>query len=318
MTAMNLPLDLLVKSIWPSYATPMRIESKASIAVAVSGLLWGLFWIPLRALDQAGLHGLWGLALFYGLPALMVLPVIALRWRQFRQSGVRLSLIGLIFAVPLLLYSVAVLETAVIRAILLFYLTPVWSTLLERLVLGDRISAMRLAGIALAFTGILVMFGSDLAFDGGLTPGDWMALAAGFGWSVSTLSLRLNQDLAAPDLFAQNFLWSAIVLVPLIWLFGKPPVPAAALVISQLWWIVPVTICVVMAAVYASVWGAPKLSPGLTGLLYMTEISAGAITAAIWANEPFGWREAMGIVLITLAGALEPMWTALRQRAPVA
>jgi drug/metabolite transporter (DMT)-like permease len=281
----------------------MRIESKASIAVAISGLLWGLFWIPLRALDQAGLHGLWGLALFYGLPALMVLPIFVLRWRQFRVSSARLSIIGLIFAVPLLLYSVAVLETAVIRAILLFYLTPVWSTLLERLVL------------ALAFTGILIMFGSDLVMDGSLQPGDWMALAAGIGWSVSTLAMRLNQDLAATDLFAQSFLWSAIVLAPLFWFFGEPPVPSASLVFSQLWWFVPVTIGVVMTAVFASVWGAPKISPGLTGLLYMTEISAGAITAAIWANEPFGWREVAGIVLITFAGALEPIWTSLRRPA---
>ncbi|NJM31124.1 MAG: DMT family transporter [Rhizobiales bacterium] len=292
----------------------MRIESKASIAVAISGFLWGLFWIPLRALEHAGLHGIWGLALFYGLPALMVLPLFALRRRQFRASSLRLSLIGVIFAVPLLLYSIAVLETAVIRAILLFYLTPVWSTLLERLVLGERVTAMRIAGIGLAFTGILIMFGANLVAGESLGPGDWMALAAGFGWSVSTLALRLNQDLAAPDLFAQNFIWSGLVLVPLLWFFAEPPAPPLNLALAQLWWSVPVTIGIVMTAVFTSVWGAPKISPGLTGLLYMTEISAGAITAAIWANEPFGLRELAGIVSITLAGAIEPVWTAHRRR----
>jgi drug/metabolite transporter (DMT)-like permease len=293
----------------------MRIESKASIAVAISGFFWGLFWIPLRALEQAGLHGLWGLALFYGLPALMVLPLLVMRWQQFRASSVRLSIIGLIFAVPLLLYSIAVLETTVIRAILLFYLTPVWSTLLERVVLGERITALRIGGIALALTGILIMFGGDLFTGGGFGLGDWMALVAGFGWSVSTLALRLNQDLAAPDLFAQNFLWSAIVLVPLLWFFGEPPVPTAQQVMSQLGWFLPVTVCIVMTAVYSSVWGAPKIAPGLTGLLYMTEISAAAVTAAIWANEPFGLREVTGVALITFAGALEPIWTARRSAA---
>jgi drug/metabolite transporter (DMT)-like permease len=295
----------------------MRIETRASIAVAISGFFWGLFWIPLRALENAGLNGLWGLALFYGLPALIVLPILVVRWQHFRASGLRLSIIGLIFAVPLLLYSIAVLETAVIRAILLFYLTPVWSTLLERLVLGERITLLRIAGIVMAFIGILTMFGGDVANSGGLNPGDWIALAAGFGWSVSTLSLRLNQDLAAPDLFVQNFLWSAIVLIPLLWVLGEPPVPSLSLVLSQLWWFVPVTICVVMTAVFTSVWGAPKISPGLTGLLYMTEISAGAITAAIWAGEPFGLRELAGIALITAAGALEPVWRTIRSPKPV-
>ena len=74
---------------------------------------------------------------------------------------------------------------------------------------------------------------------------------------------------------------------------------------AQLWWLVPTMIVVVMTGVYAALWGAPKLSPGLVGLLFMTEISVGAITAAIWSGDPFGMREVIGIVLISLAGILE-------------
>jgi len=44
------------------------------------------------------------------------------------------------------------------------------------------------------------------------------------------------------------------------------------------------------------------------GLLFMTEISVGALTAAIWAGEPFGIREIVGVVLITAAGATESIW----------
>ncbi|MFN0194185.1 MAG: DMT family transporter [Aestuariivirga sp.] len=294
----------------------MNIETRASIAVAISGFIWGVFWIPIRALDQAGLHGLWGLALFYGLPGVLVLPLLARRWRQFKAAPLRLSLLGIVFAVPLLLYSIAILETTVIRAILLFYLTPVWSTLLERLVLGERITALRIAGIAAAFAGMFIMFGTAIGDGGVFGPGDWMALAAGFGWSVSSLLLRMNQDLAAPDLFTHNFLWSAVAIVLVVWLFAGEPAPDASLAVAQMWWLLPVIAGVVMTAVYASVWGAPKIQPGLAGLLYMTEISAGAITAALWANEPFGWRELTGIVLITSAGALEPVWTALRRPEP--
>jgi hypothetical protein len=31
----------------------------------------------------------------------------------------------------------------------------------------------------------------------------------------------------------------------------------------------------------------------------------GTVTAAIWAGEPFGWREFIAVVLITLAGLTE-------------
>ena len=52
-----------------------------------------------------------------------------------------------------------------------------------------------------------------------------------------------------------------------------------------------------MTGMYATMWGAPKLNPGVVGLLFMTEISVGAITAAIWSGEPFGYRELSGSFL---------------------
>jgi len=58
----------------------------------------------------------------------------------------------------------------------------------------------------------------------------------------------------------------------------------------------------VVPAAWTAIWGAPHLNPGVVGLLFMTEISVGTATAAIWAGEPFGWRESIGVVLITMAG----------------
>ena len=37
----------------------------------------------------------------------------------------------------------------------------------------------------------------------------------------------------------------------------------------------------------------------------MAELSVGGLTAALWANEPLGARELIGIALITLAGLCE-------------
>jgi drug/metabolite transporter (DMT)-like permease len=61
-------------------------------------------------------------------------------------------------------------------------------------------------------------------------------------------------------------------------------------------------------------WGTPKLNPGLVGLLFMTEISVGAITAALWSGDPFGWREAIGVVLISAAAVMESLWELWRNR----
>ncbi len=49
------------------------------------------------------------------------------------------------------------------------------------------------------------------------------------------------------------------------------------------------------------------LNPGIVGLLFMTEISVGTVTAALWAGEPFGAREVIGILLISGAGLAESL-----------
>jgi drug/metabolite transporter (DMT)-like permease len=291
-----------------------RLDSStlAKLAVAYSGLVWGLFWMPLRALEKTGIDALWSLALFCFVPAILVSPLALWRWRAMRESG--LIVIGLATAVPLVLYSLAVLNTNVIRAMMLFYLSPVWSTLLERAVMKQPITGLRWMGIAIAFAGMLVIFHGESWLPIPQNGGDWAALAAGFGWSVSTVLLRLGQHHRAVDLMLQNFLWSGLAMIVVILVVGGHAAPTLQLALDQLWWLVPVVLTVVVSGVYTSMWGAPKLSPGVAGLLYMTEISAGTITAAIWAGEPFGWREILGVILISAAGVLESAVESLRPR----
>jgi drug/metabolite transporter (DMT)-like permease len=276
----------------------------AKLAVAYSGFAWGLFWLPLRALDGAGIHGLWAVILFQALPGLLLLPVLALRWRQAHSHRATLMLLGLATAVPMVLYSASLLATDILRAMVLFYMMPVWSTVLDRLVFGTRVNPVRLAAIALAFAAMAIMFGEGVGLPLPRNAGDVMALAAGFLWSLATVLLRRGEDQSPLDLAGHFFLWSSLLATGLVAL-APLPAPPLALVAAQLWWLVPSLAVVVMTGVYASMWGAPKISPGLSGLLYMTEISAGTITAALWSGEAFGWREAVGVALITLVGALE-------------
>ena len=56
---------------------------------------------------------------------------------------------------------------------------------------------------------------------------------------------------------------------------------------------------------FAAARGTPKLNPGTSGILFMTEVSVGTISAALLTNEPFGPREILGVGLITAAGLTE-------------
>lgn len=294
----------------------MKTETLAKFACAYSGLVWGLFWIPVRRLDEAGITGLWAIFFFYALPFALSLLILPLRWRPMLSGGLWLQLLGLMPAMSLVLYSASVLYTDVVRATLLFYMSPLWSTLLARIFLGEPITPVRSLAIAVALLGMLVIFHADMGVPLPERPGDWIALGSGVVWSLASILLRADKGSAAIDLVIQNFLWSAIIGVVLLLSFGpglaaSPPV---GVYLAQLPWLVPTLIVIVISGVYASMWGTPKLNPGLVGLLFMTEISVGTGTAALWSGEPFGWREVFGIVLISAAGVMESLWDLWRRR----
>lgn len=284
-----------------------RTENLAKLACAYSGVVWGLFWIPLRALDGSGITGAWATVLFYLVPAVLLLPVAVLRWQAIVAGGGGLQLTALVTAVALVLYADAVIYTEVIRAMLLYYLTPVWGFLLAWLVLKEPITAERWLAIALGLSGMLVIFGIDVGIPRPRNVGDWMGLAGGFFWAVAAVRIRGDTKNRAVEYTTVYFIMGApvAVLVALLPLTGAHDLPDAATTVGVLPWLVPVLLVIVVPGSFAAMWGTFHLNPGIVGLLFMTEISVGTATAAIWAGEPFGLREIIGIVLITSAGLAE-------------
>ncbi|MGB9140574.1 MAG: DMT family transporter [Aestuariivirga sp.] len=292
----------------------MRTENLAKLAVAMSGIAWGLFWIPLRGLGGAGIDRFWAFVIFNALPALMVLPLFIARWRQQRQGGLWLFAIGLAMGLTQFFYSLSVLHTEIVRAMILFYFNPVWTTLMARFFLGEAITPIRWSAIAVAFAGMFISLGVDQGVPWPRNLGDWSALVAGVAWASSVVLLRHHHDQKPVDLFMQNFIWTGTLLVPLV-LFANPGnAPPPGLVAGQLWWLLPFILLIAMPGVYLSMWAVPLLAPAIVGVLYMTEISAAAISSAFLSGEPFGAREISGITLITIAAILESLRDLLRQR----
>ena len=294
--------------------TQLSLKARASLACAYSGIAWGLFWIPLRGMDNAGLTDAWATVLFYGIPLLLFSPWIIRHWQRFVRCGWQLHFIGIATGVSLAFYSNALLYTEVIRGLVLFYTTPVWSLLLARAVLGETITAPRVLAIAFGLAGMLVMFGVDLGYPWPSNTGDWMALIGAVGWAVAAVLLRKDDGSRSMEICAVYFFYGVIAAIVLAIspMAGEIEVPDWSVIVDVLPWALPVAIIVIPGA-YAAFWGAPHLNPGVVGLLFMTELSAGGVTAAIWANEPLGARELTGIGLITLAGLSEFIYAPMRR-----
>ena len=290
------------------------LEVKAKLACLYAGAVWGLFWIPLRALEDAGIHGLWITVVYFLIPTICITPVTLKRWKHVKKGGLSLQLTAMLSGVALLLYSTSIVYTDVVRAMLLFYLTPIWATILARIFLNDAITPSRILAMAMAILGMLTIFGLGARFPIPQNIGDWLGIASGVLWAIATVRLRMSESHSAIELTAGFFQWSLIFSASAAFLLAPAYIPKVEQALPALPLLLIFMALLVLPGTYASLWGPKYLSPGIVGLLFMTEIVVGAISVALLAGEPFGIRELTGVLLIAGASMLEPLLALRRPR----
>ncbi|MEP4196941.1 MAG: DMT family transporter [Aliishimia sp.] len=282
------------------------LERRATLACLYAGAVWGLFWIPLRALEQVGLQGLWVTAVYFLVPTVCLFPILIWRRKQIMLGGLSFHITAITSGAALTLYAASILYTDVIRAMMLFYMMPIWSVILARIFLGERIIPVRIAAMALAVFGMLVLFGLGLEFPLPRNVGDWLGLAAGVFWSITMVRLRIYESHSAADLTVGFFLWGMFLSAMAALILTPSSVPTWTQTMPALPMLLLFVLLLVIPGTFASLWGPKFLNPGVVGLLFMTELVVGSVSAALWAGEPFGLREVFGVVLISSASLLEP------------
>ena len=295
--------------------TERQITRIATAIVVFTGTLWGFYWLPVRGLETSGLPGPWG-TVAITLAAVLVLAPLALRQREALRQADPVALGAILLGgAAFALYSVGFVYGRVALIILLYFLTPVWSTLIGRFVMGWHTPRLRVVAILVGLLGLGVMLSAegDLPLPRGL--GEWMALIAGLMWSFATTGMRSRAEL--PPLVAAFVFAIGAALVALgtaLWLEpwrGLPgdwaPTLGLAFVTGALWW---------GASIASLMWAAVRLEPARVGILLMSEVIVGAGSAALLAGEHLHPLEIAGGALVILAGALEVWPTGARHGAP--
>ena len=276
-----------------------------SVVVATTAAFWGGWWIPLRGIESQGLTGDWATVAVYAAGSAALAPVALFRWPQLVRGGLVLVGAGGFFALALATWSHGLIVGDVVRVTLLFYLTPIWGTILAIVVLKESMSLLRGVSILLGLTGAAVVLG----FEGGLpvprSEGDWMGLAAGVAFALSATFAHKAPEIGGFEktfvafVLAAVFAWILAILLPAHGATAPQDVMAALplLMAATMLWLVPIT--------WALLWGAAHLDPGRVSILLMFEVVAAAVTATWLTDEPFGVRGFAGCVLIIAAGTVE-------------
>lgn len=287
-----------------SWLAQLQTSPKAaSIGIVIGGALWGLFWLPIRAFEELGFTGAWpGLILYISALALL-LPLVLIQRHPVSQLG-NLALVGLLTGTAFSFYGTSIILTDVVRALLFFYLTPIWGTAIGVLFLSERLTAARIIAIVLALTGLLAVigFGSRSA----INLGDVLALASGICWTIGTYKIY-QLEKTPPLHLSFAFVTGAVLVTVVTLLIGGARLGGTAEIpdLSALWPVLILTGLFALPMIYLTIWPAKVLTPGRIGILLMSEVLVGFGSVALLAGDPFGWVEVLGAVLIISATLVE-------------
>ncbi len=189
---------------------------------------------------------------------------------------------------------------------LLFAFTGFVSTIgIAKYLLRLQVPRLRLVAIAVGLAGLFIMLGGDGGIPLPSNLGEWMAFVGGLIWAFATAGMRLKSDLTplpSAFLFAVGAALTSLALAPLleplprINLANLSTIMVQVLLTGGLWWVFSIA---------ALMWAAVRLDPARVGILLMTEVVFGAVTAAIFAGESLSPSEMIGGVLVILCGLLE-------------
>lgn len=288
---------------FPSPAPPSAVAPVASLLVNTA--VWGTSWWAFRQLDALGLHSLWATTLVYVISSAVLLVG--------RPSGLRtlaaypaLAWMALAAGLTNASFNWGVLLGEVVRVVLLFYLMPVWAMLFARWLLGEAITAAKIARALLALAGAaLVLWRPGLGVPIPAGAGDWLGLAGGVAFAMVNVLLRKHADTPAQTRALAMSLGALVVpgllALTLTGLNQIPaPPPAAPLWVTG---VVALALALLLANL-ALQYGAARLPSSVTTIVMLSEVVFAALSAVLIGGETLSARTLTGGALILSASLL--------------
>jgi drug/metabolite transporter (DMT)-like permease len=278
-----------------------------SFVVFISAGAWGLYWLPQRLLLDAGMTGGWGTVAQYAISLTVLLPIAVWRVLNGKQIGFRHWACGLLLGSGAIFYANSFLVTEVIRALVFFYLIPLWATLIEAVFLRRRFGWSRVGTVTLALMGVWIAIGIDVGIPVPIYLGDWFGLLAGFLIAAGAARTEVEQPEGVfPILFIVILfgLFATIYQYPMLSdAIGETPTFDVA--VASLPFLLGLSLLFVLPTTAILFWSPPRIGTGVFGVLILSELVVGVISAALLTDETFDWPQAVGATLIVVAGAME-------------
>jgi len=276
-----------------------RFLAIGSLVYAAS--LWGLVWYPYRLLNDAGVGGIASSFLSYTVPLILFGWLHLRELRRSRSQWLWLAVLGLAAGWTNLAYVLGVLQGEVVRVLLLFYLSPLWTVLFSRILLGEKLNRAGGMIMALSLGGAMVMLWRP---EGGLplptNRGEWLGLSAGVMFALSNVISRHLSGVSEGS--KAVYVWSGVSVLTLT---GLLLYPAELDFVEQAGWDVWLLLLAIGIAIgsmtYAVQYGLARVPANQAIVIFLFELVVAAVAAYFLSSERMGLQEWAGAIMIIAA-----------------
>ena len=278
-----------------------------SLIIVVSSCAWGLYWLPLRSIEQSGIVGSGSIVLVNACPLIILVPLIFFNLGKLKKYPKPIFFAGIMIGAAFTFYANGLVQTSVIRATLLFYLSPIWSTIIGIIWLNERLTIARVISIIVALIGlILLLYDFKNQETVILNFGDFSSILSGLFWALGASILKKWSKLPIIPLTAMVYFSTTSLSILLAIIVYKAPIPSLALIgqnfsTAFIWSVIVLlpSFCIIFRI-------SQILFPGRVGILMMSEVAVAVISAKILLpEEQMVILQWIGASAILLAGVVE-------------
>ena len=281
---------------------PIPLQRTLAISSLVyAAALWGVMWYPYRLLNEAGVGGIASSFFTYAVPLLALGWLHGRELQRARRQWMWLTALGLAAGWTNLAYVLAVLDGEVVRVVLLFFLSPLWTVLFSRILLHEKLNRAGWAVMVLAGSGAMVMLwqpNGDLPLP--TNRAEWLALSAGMMFAFSNVISRHLGGVTEGAKAVSIWAGVAVLTVAGLWLF-----PAELGFIERAGWHVWLLLLGVGVAIgsmtYAVQYGLARVPANQAIVIFLFELVVAAVAAYFLSMERMGLQEWVGAVMIVTA-----------------
>ena len=272
------------------------------LSLLFSATLWGIVWYPLRLLEARGLAGLWSALISYGTAFLVSFGILVREREVLRGNLFPLILLGLVAGGCNVSFILALLDGAVVRVLLLFYLSPFWTVCLGWLVLGERMDGATVPVFLLAVGGALIMLWDEsVGLPWPRDAADWLAVSSGFAFALNNVLVRRMQEVSV--WMKSHATWLGVVVVAALWIVvsraAVPVIDGATLLYAVL-----LGAAGFLVMTLSVQYGVTRMPVHRSAVILLFELVAGAVSSLLLTDETVLPREWVGGAMIVTAAGL--------------